>query len=136
MNAKAVAALAASAVLAPLALAHAQAASEPVQKTTLQEQAFPGPVNHTVMVRTIIARGGEVAPHTHPGVEMAYVADGQALVKIAGKPDRTLRAGDSFSPAKGVVHSVRNTGPGPLTIVSTYVVDKTKPIASPAPAPR
>ena len=42
-------------------------------------------------------------------------------------------AGDSFSIPPGTVHSVRNAGPGALTIISTYVVEKNKPIASPAP---
>lgn len=110
----------------------AVAADQPVQKTTLQEQPFPGPKDHTVLVRTVVAHGAEVAPHTHPGVEMAYVAEGEALVKITGRPDQTLRAGGSFSVPEAVVHSVRNAGAGALTIVSTYVVDKSKPIASPA----
>lgn len=114
--------------LAPLAMA----AAAPIQKTTLQTQEFPGPVNHTVLVRTVIAKGATVAPHTHPGVEMAYVADGQALVKIEGRADQTLGPGGSFSVPKAVAHSVRNVGPGPLTVVSTYVVDRTKPIATPA----
>lgn len=118
--------------LAVLVGAPALAASLSIQKSTLQEQPFPGPVNHTVLVKTVVAQGAEVAPHTHPGVEMAFIAKGQALVTITGHPDQTLRAGGSFSVPEGVVHSVRNSGPGPLIIVSTYVVDKTKPIASPA----
>lgn len=113
----------------------AQAQPQPVQKTTLQDQGFPGRPNHTVLVKTVIARGATVAPHTHPGVEMAYVASGVAQLTMAGQGQRTLRPGDSFSAPPGVVHSVRNTGPGPLTIVSTYVVDRNKPIASPARMP-
>jgi quercetin dioxygenase-like cupin family protein len=133
MIAKIAAALLATAAgLAPLALATAQ----PVQKTTLQEQPFPGPIDHTVMVRTVVARGAQVAPHTHPGVEMAYVAGGKAVVSIAGRPDLEVSAGGSFSVPNQVVHSVRNTGEGELTMVSTYVVDRRKPIASPAPRPR
>ena len=108
---------------------------EAVQKTTLQEQGFPGPPDHTVLVRTVIARGGVVAPHTHPGVEMAYVASGEARLLAAGQRDRALRAGDSFSMPPDTPHSVRNTGPGPLTIISTYVVDSRRPIASPARMP-
>lgn len=108
------------------------AAAQPVQRTTLQEQPFPGPVIHTVTTRAVVARGGEVAPHTHPGIEMAYIADGQALVRIAGRPDQTVPTGGSFSVPDHVVHSVRNTGQGPLTMISTYVVDRRKPLASPA----
>ena len=110
---------------------HAQ--PQAVHKTTLQTQDFPPPNLHTVTVRTVVGSGGLVARHTHPGVEMAYIADGHALVKIGGRPDQTLTAGGSFSVPPGTPHSVRNTGAGPLTIISTYVVDKAKPIASPAP---
>ena len=126
------AALSAAAVLLA---AGVQAQPQPVQKTTLQEQDFPGPPNHTVLVKTIVARGATVAPHTHPGAEMAYVASGVAQVTIAGQGQRALRPGGSFSVGPGTVHSVKNAGPGPLTIVSTYVVDRTKPIASPARMP-
>jgi quercetin dioxygenase-like cupin family protein len=104
----------------------------------LQEQPFPGPVDHTVMVRAVVARGAEVAPHTHPGIEMAYIAGGQALVRIAGRAPMMIAAGGSFSIPDQVVHSVRNAGPGPLTMVSTYVVDRRRPLITlvPGPVPR
>lgn len=127
MSTRTAALLAAAISLGPSALL-----AQPVQKTTLQEQPFPGPPNHTVMVRTVIARGAEVAPHTHPGVEMAYVVVGAAMVRITGRADQKLGPGGSFSVPKEVVHSVQNVGPDPLTIVSAYVVDKSKPIATPA----
>jgi quercetin dioxygenase-like cupin family protein len=119
------------------ALAQPQTRGKPesVHKMTLQEQGFPGPPNHTVLVRTVVARGGLVAPHTHPGAEMAYVVSGVAQVRIAGQPTRTLHPGGSFAPPPGAPHEVRNVGPGPLTVVSTYVVDRNRPIASPARMP-
>jgi quercetin dioxygenase-like cupin family protein len=119
---------------AVLVLAGAAVAAQPagVAKTTLQEQGFPGPPNHTVLVRTRVAPGAEVAPHTHPGAEMAYVLSGRAQVRIEGQAPRTLGPGGSFSVPPGTPHAVRNAGPGPLTILSTYVVDRGKPIASPA----
>jgi quercetin dioxygenase-like cupin family protein len=117
---------------------HAQTHTEaqPVQRAILQEQPFPGPVDHTVMLRTVVARGAEVAPHTHPGIEMTYIAGGQALVRITGRPPQDLAAGGSFSIPDQVVHSVRNAGQGPLIMISTYVVDRRKPLASPAPGAR
>jgi quercetin dioxygenase-like cupin family protein len=125
-------AAAVSAVALGLVALAPPAQAQPVQKTTLQEQPFPGPANHTVLVSTRVAHGAEVAPHTHPGVEMAYVVRGAARVRVAGRPDQRLTPGGSFTVAEGVVHSVKNVGPGPLTIVSTYVVDRTRPLASPA----
>jgi quercetin dioxygenase-like cupin family protein len=104
-----------------------------VHKTTLQDTPFPPPVYHTVTVKTLVDPGGEVAPHTHPGLEMGYVLDGQATLNVSGQPLRSLGAGDSFTIPPRTVHSVQNTGPGPLTMLSTYVVELGQPIASPAP---
>ena len=55
------------------------------------------------------------------------------ILKVRGQPPRSLSAGDSFSIPVRVVHSVQNTGPGALTMLSTYVVEVGQPIASPAP---
>jgi quercetin dioxygenase-like cupin family protein len=101
----------------------------------LQSQAFPEPVYNTVTVRTLVDNGGTVLRHTHPGVEMAYIVSGEALVKIMDRPDQTLKAGDSFTVPPETPHSVQNVGPEALTIVSTYVVNRSKPIATPAPLP-
>ena len=126
--------LALAAALAAITLAPA-ASAQPgaVHKTTLQDQPFPPPKYHTVTVRTVVDAGGLVAPHTHPGLEMGYVLKGQAELKVAGQTARTLYDGDSFAIPARTIHSVKNTGPGALTMVSTYVVERGQPIASPAP---
>jgi quercetin dioxygenase-like cupin family protein len=125
-------ALAAFAAALTLATA-AGAQPTAVHKTTLQEQPFPPPRYHTVTVRTVVDTGGEVAPHTHPGVEMGYVLEGQAVLAVRGQSPRSISAGDSFSIPARTVHSVKNAGPGALTMLSTYVVLRGQPIASPAP---
>ena|ERR1700761_3037255 len=111
--------------------ASAEAQSTAVQRTTLQTEDFPVPL-HTITVRIEFPRGALVAPHTHPGVEMGYVVSGQAQVTIAGAAPMTLKAGDSFKVAPDTVHSVANTGTGQLVVLSTYVVDPKKPLATPA----
>jgi quercetin dioxygenase-like cupin family protein len=121
---------------AALALAFAlSVAAQPsaVHKTTLQDQPFPPPIYHSVTVRTEVDAGGLVAPHTHPGLETAYVVAGHALVTITGRAPQRVGAGDSFAVPPRTVHSVRNVGTGPLILVSTYVVETAQPIASPAP---
>ena len=124
----------AAALLAIAPTASAQPSA--VHKTTLQDQPFPPPKYHTVTVRTLVDASGEVAPHTHPGLEMGYVLEGQAVLQVAGEPPRSLAAGDSFAIPARTVHSVRNAGPGTLTMLSSYVVEQGEPIASPAPPPR
>lgn len=115
------------------ALGSGSGAAAAVHKTPLQSVDFPSPTLRTVTVRTVIDAGDEVKPHTHPGLEMAYVIAGKGRLMRAGAPQRLLSAGDSFSMPEGTVHSVTNIGSSPLTIVSTYVVDRNKPLASPAP---
>jgi quercetin dioxygenase-like cupin family protein len=104
-----------------------------VKHLPLQEQAFPGPTYHTATIEAVVAPGGEVMPHTHPGIEMAYILAGQAELKIAGQANRTLKAGDSFAVPPYTVHSLKNIGTANLSAVSTYVVETGKPVASPAP---
>jgi quercetin dioxygenase-like cupin family protein len=111
----------------------AAAAPPAVHKTTMEDQPFPAPY-HTITVRTVIATGGDVAPHTHPGLEMAYIVSGRAAFSLAGQAPLMLRAGDTVAVPEGRVHSVHNAGRSALIILSTYVVKVGEPIASPSPA--
>jgi quercetin dioxygenase-like cupin family protein len=51
---------------------------------------------------------------------------------VKGQPDRAIKAGDGFQIPPEVPHSVRN-GPEKSRVVATYIVEKDKPLASPAP---
>jgi quercetin dioxygenase-like cupin family protein len=103
-----------------------------IHRTTLQDEAFPPAPLHTVMIKTVIDVGGEVTPHSHPGLEMAYIVEGEATVTIYSMGPLALSAGGSFAVPPDFVHSVSNSGQGPLTVVSTYVVNQTLPISTPA----
>jgi quercetin dioxygenase-like cupin family protein len=127
-------ALALAAAIGLIGLGGSSAQPSAVHKATLATQEFPGPVYHTITVKTEIDRGGEVAPHTHPGAEMGYVLKGRGVLKETGGADMRLQPGMSFAIPPDTVHSARNTGTSQLVIVSTYVVDKNKPIATPAAA--
>lgn len=111
------------------------AAAQPqlVHRETLQSRDVPAPSYRSELMRVTVDKGGQVARHIHPGLEIGYIEAGHALVKVQGQPDRALEAGGSFSVLAGTPHSVQNTGSGPLTILSTYVVDKSKPLATPTP---
>src|ERR1700744_3173872 len=89
-------AIAALLVSTPLASTGAFAQANAVHRAPLKEQAYPSGY-HSVTVKTTVDAGGTVMPHTHPGVEMSYIMEGQGTLKIAGQPDRPLKAGDSFS---------------------------------------
>jgi quercetin dioxygenase-like cupin family protein len=111
----------------------ANAQANAVHRTPLQDQPFPAPMYHSLTTKTVVDQGGTVLPHTHPGVEMSYLLEGQGTLKIAGQPDRTVSAGDSFSIPAAAVHGLVNTGPGAIIMVTTYVVEKDKPLATPVP---
>ncbi len=113
-------------------LAVAAIAQDAIVRTPLQKSDFPGAEHATHMMLITVAPGGVVAPHTHPGIEMGYVQEGQAVMSVAGQPDRQLKAGDSYLVPAGTVHSAKNTGTTPIKIIGTFVVEKAKPLASPA----
>jgi quercetin dioxygenase-like cupin family protein len=121
------------AIAASLPSTAAMAQANAVHRTPLQEQAFPSPGYHSITVKTLVDQGGTVLPHTHPGVEMSYILEGQGVLKIQGQPDRTLASGDSFSIPAVAVHSLANVGPGAMTILTTYILEKDKPLATPVP---
>jgi quercetin dioxygenase-like cupin family protein len=103
-----------------------------IKRTPLQKVEFPEGYA-TVTGLAEIPPGGTAGRHTHPGIEMGYLLEGEADLIIEGKPDQHLKAGDSYAIPAGAVHDARVHGDKPLKVLGIYVVDKTKPLASPAP---
>jgi quercetin dioxygenase-like cupin family protein len=135
------AALAALVVAAPAA-AFAQAAPAPapsaapapppqVQRQELVKQMFPPEKYATFIYMVTVAPGGVVALHTHPGIEMGYTLEGEAVLSVDGQPDLIMKPGVPYSVPPGVPHSAKNTGASTIKIVATFVVEKDKPLATP-----
>ena len=102
-----------------------------IKRTPLQKIEFPeGYVTVTVAIE--VPPGGRIGRHTHPGIETGYVLEGEADLIIEGKTQH-LKAGDSYLIPAGAVHDVKVSGEKPAKVFGIYVVDKTKPLASPAP---
>jgi quercetin dioxygenase-like cupin family protein len=101
-------------------------------RTPLQDQPLGDPTRHAVQARAEFAPGVSAGRHTHPGEELSYVLEGTLLLEVDGQPPRTLKAGDSFFVPAGVVHDGKNVGTGPLKVLATYIVEKGKPVATPA----
>ena len=123
---------AATVLLLCLAVPAAQAQQQAIKRTILQKMDFPGGGYATLIVAVEIAAHSLVPRHTHPGIEMGYVLTGEGDLMIDGQPTLHLKPGTSYQIPAGVPHSAR-TGAAPQRIIVTYVVDKTKPLASPAP---
>jgi len=122
-----------SLALALAALTAALYAQQPgFTRKMLQDQAVGATDRHAVQVIAEFVPGGAAGKHTHPGEELGYVLEGTLQLEIAGQPPRTLNAGEAFFVPAGAVHDGRNTGSGPAKVLATYVVEKGKPVASPA----
>jgi quercetin dioxygenase-like cupin family protein len=98
----------------------------------LQDQNLSVPERHAVQALAEFIPGGAAGRHTHPGEELGYVLEGTLQLEIDGQPPRTLKAGEAFFVPAGIVHDGRNVGSGPAKVLATYVVEKGKPVASPA----
>jgi quercetin dioxygenase-like cupin family protein len=123
-------------VAAVAALSGVAVAQAPALKRTLVTRADVSvPGREAVVAAVEVAAGGVADWHTHPGEEISYVTEGQSVLLIAGQPPRTVSAGEAFVIPAGVVHSARNESNAPCMLVGVYVVEKGKPLASPAPAP-
>lgn len=76
--------------------------------------------------------GASIGLHSHPGEELGYVLSGTAVLKVPGKPDREIRAGDTYTLPTGTVHNVVSVG-GTSRVLVVWIVDKSKPLSTPAP---
>jgi quercetin dioxygenase-like cupin family protein len=105
-------------------------AKEPITRTPLQRSEYPeGHYTYVMMVE--IVPNGTAAPHTHPGIETSYILEGDLTLTIQGQPPRELKAGDSFTIPPHAVHT-GTAGDKGMKLIGIFVVDKTKPLASPA----
>lgn len=124
-------------LIATLAFAvHAQdskpaAAAAPEAKRNILERHDQSAVEgREIIIGTAeLPAGSTIGWHVHPGDEIGYVTRGAIIWKVRGQPDRELKAGDHFFNPRGSVHSVTSLEGG--TVVSTWIVDKGKPMAEP-----
>jgi quercetin dioxygenase-like cupin family protein len=100
--------------------AEAQNAPAGLKRTIITRTDGPMDGYETVNVRVDLDAGTLVARHTHPGIESSYVVEGGLEL-----------GGDGFRVPAGTPHGGKN-GNKPTTLAVTYVVEKGKPLASPA----
>src|SRR5712691_516787 len=108
------------------------AATGGVTRKILSQTDGPAPGYVTLLVEATIEAGVPVGRHTHPGIESAYVLEGGFELPIQGQPTRTLKAGDAFQIPAETPHAGGKPGDGKTRVLITYVVEKGKPLASPA----
>jgi quercetin dioxygenase-like cupin family protein len=100
------------------------------QRTTLHMAVFPA--YSTIMDIVEIRSGGGPGPHTHPGIEIGYVLEGELHLSIAGQADLHLKAGDSYSIPANTVHNPTAEGGNTLKLLAVFVVDPNQPFSTSA----
>lgn len=101
-------------------------------RVMLQDHDLSITGKHVVQARAEFQPGVASGRHTHPGEEVAYVLEGQLEVTIEGKPVLVVKAGETFFIPSGAVHEGKNIGSTVAKVLGTYVVDKGKPLSTPA----
>jgi quercetin dioxygenase-like cupin family protein len=120
----------ASLAIAVLA-ATASAQAPGFKRVELQRRDLSIKDREAIVARGEFQPGATVAKHTHPGEELAYVLEGELTVELEGKPPVTVKAGETFFVPAGTVHSGKNTSKGATIVLSTYILEKGKPIMTP-----
>jgi quercetin dioxygenase-like cupin family protein len=103
-----------------------------VKRKILSQMDGPMPGYVTINMEVEIDPGVSVARHTHPGIESTYVLEGGFEFPVQGQPTRMLKAGDGFQIPPETPHAGGKPGDKRSRIAITYVVEKGKPLASPA----
>jgi quercetin dioxygenase-like cupin family protein len=108
------------------------AAAGGVTRKILSQTDGPAAGYETVLVEATIEAGSAVGRHTHPGIESAYVLEGGFELPIQGQATRMLKPGDAFQIPPNTPHAGGAAGTAKSKLLITYVVEKGKPLASPA----
>jgi quercetin dioxygenase-like cupin family protein len=103
-----------------------------VTRKILSQNDGPAPGYVTLIVDIEIEAGVTVGRHTHPGIESAYVLEGGFDLPIEGQPTAALKPGMGVVIPANTPHAGGKNGDKKTHIVSTYIVEKGKPLASPA----
>ena len=103
-----------------------------VKRVVLQRADLSIAGREVVVVRAAFDADGFIGRHTHPGEESSYLLEGRMQLEIDGKAPLILNAGDAFMIPAGVVHAAKNIGKTPATVLATYIVEKGKPLVTPA----
>lgn len=123
--------------VAAFAFAFAAIAQQPtpasnIKRTMLQKVEVPGTNYDTFTAIAEVVPNVNIGRHTHPGPETGYLIEGEMTLLIDGQPPKPLKAGESYQIPAGAVHDGKSGDKG-VKVMAVYVVERGKPIASPAP---
>lgn len=123
-----------TAALVVAALGTLAAQAPTFKRTVLQQHDLSAPGREAVMAAVEFPAGSETGRHTHPGEEISFVEAGPFVLEIDGQPTKTLQTGEPFFVPAGAVHNGHPEAGKTAKVVATYVIEKGKPVTTPAPA--
>ena len=110
------------------------AAAPGFSRKILSQMEGPTPGYVTIVVEATVNPGVVVPRHTHPGIESAYVLEGTIELPIQGQPTKSYSVGETYQVPPETPHAGGKASDKQIRFTATYVVEKGKPLASPAPA--
>ena len=105
--------------------------TQTIKRTPLQKFEVPGTNFDTVIGIAEIAPNVSIGRHIHPGPESGFLLEGEFTLLVEGEAPLSLKAGQSYKVPSGAIHDAK-TGTQGAKVIATYVVERGKPIASPA----
>ena len=123
----------AAALLGSFALAQqAPIQPSPIKRTPLGKVEVPGSNYEVVFGITELATGFKSGRHSHPGLVMAYVAEGEFWYHVDGQTEKIYKVGESFQLPYSAIHNEGAAGSNPVKVMAVFVVEKGKPMVQPA----
>ena len=92
----------------------------------------PGTNLELIYANVEIAPDFKAGRHSHPGVVMAKVTEGEFWFALDGQPEKIFKTGEAFTVPDRAIHNEGATDKG-VKFAVVYVVEKGKPLVSPAP---
>ena len=99
-----------------------------ITRIDLLRHDLSAPGREVIQNRVGISPEAPPVKHWHPGEEIIYVLEGALECQIEGEPPRTVKAGEAVMVPAETVHSAKTVGGGDAAVLSTYVVEKGKPL--------
>lgn len=121
-----------TAAVALAAAGGALAQAPGIKRTVITRADVSVDGREAVVAKVELEPGAVAGRHSHPGDEISYILEGEGELLIDGEPPRKVKAGEAFVIPAGKVHDAKNTGPGTMRLVGTFIVEKGKPLATPA----
>jgi quercetin dioxygenase-like cupin family protein len=103
-----------------------------LERKVLLEQDLAIPGYEVVLAQVTLAIGGREGRHFHSGTLVAHILEGELTLELEGQRTKIVKAGESVLVEPRQVHEGINNGSVPIKALATFIVEKGKPLATPA----